>query len=731
MYAKIALPIPGKCVFDYLVPQELQAKLQPGMRVRVPFGRRMATGFCTGTSQNSDVPLEKLREIHSLLDESPVVDSVMLKFTKWWAQYYYCSEGEALSATVPSEIGRHGTNRETVVELDRSRDLEEDVADSKCPAQSRILRFLKECDRPLSRQEVLRKLRVSASALDALCRKGAVRLTTREKDIDPFAGLPCPPLALPVLTSEQEAVLRDITAALDRKNFQPFLLFGITGSGKTEIYIRAIEHCVALGKQAIVLVPEIALTPQTVIRFKQRFPNVAVLHSGLSPAQRAHQWQQIEHGKVPVIIGARSALFAPTRNLGIIVVDEEHEPSFKQQNSPRYHARDLAVKRAQVYGAVVVLGSATPSMESYYNAITGKYRLERIVSRIGNARLPEFITIDMREECRDQKRFAYLSRYLLRKIERCLQDKEQVILFLNRRGFATSILCPMCGFQAVCKHCAVSLTYHQKTQRALCHYCGYDVLPPEKCPVCGLDGIRFTGAGTQRIEKSLRAIFPGARIMRMDSDSMTTRHRYEEAFLAVSRQEVDILLGTQMVAKGLDFPNVTLVGIISADSVLQIPDLRAAERTFQLMVQVGGRAGRGQKPGQVVLQTFHPDHYAIAYARTQDYEAFARQELAVRKELQYPPTGKLLRVIVEGKDEGKVIEHSRKLALAVAGIERAEILGPAPAPVAKVNDRHRWHIIIKSGALEVIAQCAGAILPLSNGNGRIKVHIDRDPISTT
>lgn len=734
MYAQIALPIPGEGAFDYLVPSHLENLLQIGMRVRVPLARRIVTGFCVGLSDQTRIAIEKLREIDSILDLEPVVETPMLQFAEWWAGYYHCSIGEALAATVPAEVGVRAPVRNSLVCLRNVEGLEEwiEVLGKKYPAQSKVLVFLQECRSAVSKEEVCRKLQISQSPLLSLHKRGLIEFVADARREDPTASLPPDVAQLPVLNPEQELIVTELKKIVDAHKFHVALLFGVTGSGKTEVYLRILELVVAKGRQGIVLVPEIALTPQTVIRFKQRFPKVAVLHSGLTTAQRAHAWEQIHAGEIDVVIGARSAIFAPTRNLGLIVVDEEHEPSFKQESTPRYHARDLAVKRAQLQKAMVILGSATPSLESYHNASVNKYQLYNLPHRIGNAKLPKFLLVDMKDECRIQKQFVYFSRTLLQELERCLKAGEQAILFLNRRGFATTILCPACGFHMRCPHCDVSLTYHKKGRQVLCHYCGYETTAPTRCPTCQFEGIRFLGAGTERIDTILDKMFPKARIMRMDSDSMTTRRRYEEAFLAFSRGEIDILLGTQMIAKGLDFPRVTLVGIVTADTSLQLPDFRSAERTFQLLVQVAGRAGRGERPGTVILQTFTPQHYAITSALSQNYEKFVAYELKMRQDLGYPPFGKLLRVMVEAGDEKAVRKRAEELAEVIRNNFQArqlEMLGPTPAPILKINDRYRWHIIVKSSHLAAISQCARLLEPWVTGSASVRVQLDKDPIA--
>ncbi len=729
-YAQIALPLPLEDSYDYRIPSVLLPYIQTGIRVNVPFGKRMMKGFCVGIREKSDVPPDKIKEISDLVDTKPVIDLKMLEFARWWGSYYHCSLGEALDASVPSETREFHVSGNYMLSLASPDTIEEEIGQlqEKFPLQAKVLRLLKECQHPIEREELRRKLKISLSPIKTLVQKKFILCTFQESSPDPFASLPTLSAKPVMLTQTQQQSLDGIVQAMEEEKFQTFLLLGVTGSGKTEVYLQAMEKAIAMGKESIVLVPEIALTPQTVTRFKQRFPKVAVLHSALTPAQRAYQWKQIDSGNIQVVIGPRSAIFAPVHRLGLIVVDEEHEPSFKQQNTPRYHARDIAVKRAQIENAIVLLGSATPSLESYYNGLQKKYHIYRLPQRIGSAKLPKMVIVDMKEECREQKRFVYFSRPLVRSLEKVLQAKEQAILFLNRRGFATTVNCPACGYELKCQHCEISLTYHRKNKQALCHYCGYETPAPEDCPVCHFQGIRFLGAGTERIETILKSTFPDARVRRMDSDTMVSRNHYEEAFQSFSEGKIDILLGTQMIAKGLDFPKVTLVGILSADSGLQLPDFRAAERTFQLSVQVAGRAGRGERPGLVVLQSWNPSHYAIQAALSQDYEKFAQKEMEFRRQSQYPPFGKILRFIIEGQNEELVKEKAKEI-VQKAKESSSSILGPAPAPISKIKDRYRWHFIIKAAKISEILHTAKSLKHFITTSKNIKVQMDIDPIS--
>lgn len=535
-----------------------------------------------------------------------------------------------------------------------------------------------------------------------------------------------------VLNEHQRVAVDVIAAAVRAAEYKTFLLHGVTGSGKTEVYIKAIEEVVAAGKQAIVLVPEISLTPQTVRRFASRFENIAVMHSHLTVAQRANEWQQVYQNNADVIIGARSCIFAPTSRLGMIIIDEEHENSFKQDEAPRYHARDCAIKRAHQEQAVVILGSATPALESYHNARTGKYQLLSMPERVSQRPLPPVSIVDMREQFKQFKRLAIISKPLEEAIQRVLQRGEQVILFLNRRGYATSANCPQCGYTAKCESCEVSLTYHKQEDRLVCHYCGYSTVGPNACPDCFLPGIKFSGYGTQRVEETVKSLFPERRVVRIDSDITTKRTRCEEILDQFGAGEIDILIGTQMIAKGLDFANVTLVGVIAADGALHLPDFRAAERTFALVSQVAGRAGRGPKGGTVIVQATLPDHYSIKGVAEHDFDGFATTELATREMLSYPPFCRLLRVIVRGPDEEKTRAHIVSLHKKLTTLEevaRGALLDVTPCPIAKLRTDFRFHFLFKSPGATSIQKIVNDHAELFSSKSDIHVAVDVDPAS--
>lgn len=551
------------------------------------------------------------------------------------------------------------------------------------------------------------------------------------KEDKPFANLFPEEEKKIVLHPEQQAAVDKIGAALDDGRFQSFLLHGATGSGKTEVYMRLIAKTLEMGKGALVLVPEVSLTPQTVSRFRKRFGNIAVLHYKLGEGERAEHWRRLSSGQVRLAVGARSAVFAPVRDLGLIVVDEEHEKSYKQDNDPRYNARDIALVRASITNACAILGSATPSLESWQNAHIGKHSLVRMPTRAGGARTPTVKVVDLRQEWADVKQPVLFSRELERELEQCLKRKEQAILFLNRRGFHTIIRCPACGDSVECDHCDIAMTHHRSQNLLRCGYCGFEKRVPDVCPTCGSATLRFGGVGTERIEDILAGIFPKARLLRMDSDSMSAKDSHAEALVSFSRGDYDILLGTQMVAKGLDFPNVTLVGVLMADGALGMSDFRAPERTFQLVTQVIGRAGRSDKAGKAVVQAFQPDHHAVKFAIAQDYQSFVDAEIPDRLRRGYPPFGRLARVVVSGKDSKQVVEKARRLGDACkrTAPEKGRLLGPAACEVERVQGVFRWHMIFFAPEYKTLAAWLAAAEVKPGEEKNVRVIIDVDPAS--
>ncbi|MCD5390776.1 primosomal protein N' [candidate division NPL-UPA2 bacterium] len=540
-----------------------------------------------------------------------------------------------------------------------------------------------------------------------------------------------PPLLIP--TPEQAEALKLIGKGLEKNNSTTFLLHGVTGSGKTEIYLQSIARVLEKGKQAIVLLPEISLTPQILLRFGSRFwGRIAPWHSRLSRRERFQEWMRMREGEADIVVGARSAIFAPFKNLGLIVIDEEHETSYKQTESPKYHAREVALERARLSGAAVILGTATPSLESYFQARRGKYELTELTTRVDGKIMPEVEIVDMRKELTVRGNRSIFSLRLQHSMRECLERKEQVILFLNRRGFSTFVLCQKCGQALRCKYCDVSFTYHSKTERLHCHYCNYQEEKPQVCPKCQSGQVGYFGVGTQKVESELRRLLPEARIGRMDSDTTTRKRSYSQILGSFQRHGIDILVGTQMIAKGLDFPRVTLVGVISADTALNLADFRASERTFQLLTQVAGRAGRGDVHGQVIIQTYNPEHYSIQTARLHDYPNFYGQEIKFRRELGYPPFSHLINVTLQSRDGNRLRKVAGKLGriLEANNREAIDILGPAPAPLARIKGKWRWQIILKGSRTGEMRELLKESLSQLKepASGRVRISLDVDPM---
>lgn len=704
LFVDVVFPGPVDKAWRYAVPEALVRQVEVGKRVLAPFGRgnRPTVGYCVALTR--EPPPVMAKPIRRVLDEVPLLSAALLQLTRWLAEYYMCPWGEVLQAVVPRPARLHaGTRQRVFVEAIPPSELA-GLAIALTPRQQAVYSLLLQSGRPLEVRELLRQASCGPTVIRNLMRKGYVReVRQRAATATPQVAevFPSPPVQL---NAAQQSALQAIENAFGTGRFEAFLLFGVTGSGKTEVYLRAIEKVVAAGRQAIVLVPEISLTPQTVERFRGRFRRIAVLHSHLRDTERAGFWRQILSGEADVIIGARSAIFAPTRNLGLIVVDEEHEPSFKQESAPYYHARDVAVKRAQLENVPVVLGSATPSLESWHNAQLGRYTLLQLPNRVLDRPLPPVHVIDMRHEAVRPGRFRAISPALEEAIRSALRAGGQVILLLNRRGFDTYILCPACGYVVQCRFCSVALTYHRDTQQAVCHYCGYEQPPPTRCPQCDLPAIRHYGLGTQKLEAELNTLFPDVPKRRMDSDVMRRGQKYGPVLDAFRRGEIRILFGTQMIAKGLDFPQVTLVGVVNADTAMYLPDFRAAERTFQLLAQVAGRTGRGEHGGRVLVQTYNPDHPCVRLAAAHDFVTFAQHELSARRALGYPPFGRMARLVVRSRDDMPAQQTAQLLAerfrQALRQLQQrhpmaqVQIFGPAPCPLHRLRNYYRYQLLL-------------------------------------
>ncbi|TKI54780.1 primosomal protein N' [Brevibacillus antibioticus] len=587
-------------------------------------------------------------------------------------------------------------------------------------------------EQSLSVQMLRDEYGITRSPLKSLESKGWIAIEQVEVYRDPYANRRFQEKQKPVFTPVQKEVLTPILQSIESGTYASYLLHGVTGSGKTEVYLEAIERTLEKGREAIFLVPEISLTPQMVERFKARFgADVAVLHSALSQGERYDEWRKIIRKQVRVVVGARSAIFAPFRNVGLIVIDEEHESSYKQEETPRYHAREVALWRAKENQGVLVMGSATPALETYALATRGRYELLRMPERVGNRPMPEVHVVDMREELQAQNRSMF-SRKLHEMIADRLAKEEQMVIFLNRRGFSTFVMCRSCGYTMRCIHCDISLTYHKTNHTARCHYCGYTIAQPKHCPECQSEHIRFFGTGTQKVEAELAKLFPGIRVIRMDVDTTSKKGSHEELLNKFRTGQGDVLLGTQMIAKGLDFPRVTLAGIIAADTSLHLPDFRAAEKTFQLLTQVGGRAGRHELDGDVVIQTYTPEHYSIIHATKHDYPAFYQDEMMQRRRTGYPPYFRLVLITFSHEDVPVVIRGAHTMAdyLRQRLAQTTVLLGPVASPIARVKDRFRFQIMLKyrdePQLSDLLAQATAAFEEW-NKQQKVLMTIDVDP----
>jgi len=665
-FADIVINRPVEGPFTYSIPDALRGEAQIGSCVEVCFGSKRVTGYVVGLSVSSNV--KNIKPIARVLDASPLIDSQILKLTKWISDYYYSSMGEAISAAVPSVV-------KTGLKTKRRR--------KKTQPEEPDVEFIDGSDKHLS---------------------------------------PNP---------EQQQALDSIKKCIDNKAHKVFLLHGVTGSGKTEVYLQSIAHALESGRSSIILVPEISLTPQTVARFRARFgEGVAVLHSRLLGSRRVREWQRIASGQAQIVVGARSAVFAPVKNLGLVVIDEEHETSYKQEDVPRYNAREVAIKRAELSSAVVILGSATPSLESFYAARAGRYTLIELPERIDSRLLPDVEIVDMREELTRSKKIPVFSQPLKAWIQKDVSEGKQVILFLNRRGFSTFISCRKCGYVLRCKRCNVSLTYHFHMKKLACHHCSYKMEPPDVCPECNSSYMRYWGLGTEKVESELHRFFPNAAISRMDTDATEKRGTHERVLSRFKDHKIDILVGTQMIAKGLDFPKVTLVGVISADTALNIPDFRSGERTFNLLTQVAGRAGRSDLGGRVIIQTYTPRHYSIQAAKTHDYASFYEKEISFRRELNLPPFCHMVTLTFRGRKEEKVLEVSESLRKRIANKDKSkkiEIIGPAPAPISRMKGMYRWNLFLKSERAEDITALLKKVLGCRRREAGVIITVDVDP----
>ncbi|MCK8817824.1 primosomal protein N' [Natroniella sulfidigena] len=738
-YVKVAVDLPVKQVnkpFTYHLPEELKGNLRVGHKVKVPFGNRRIEGYVLGETGQVDFETKPILEVVS---PYRLFNEELLKVARWMANYYQCYLITALKAIVPS--GEQKVKTKRVVRLAQSLEETEQIIEqiqSRAPKQAAVLSYLVEHPNAnLIMTELATEVDTTSGTVRRLKEKGLISYQWLEVKRNPYRATDFVQTEPLEPTIEQKVAIKEISTALAEANAKTFLLKGITGSGKTEVYLQVIAEALARGQQAIVLVPEISLTPQTIARFKGRFgEEVAVLHSQLSTGERFDEWRKIKAGEVKIAVGARSAVFAPFEDLGIIIIDEEHETSYKQGDHPKYHAREVAVKRAELNGAVTVLGTATPSLEAYYRAQTGDYQLLELPTRIDDRPLPPVEVVDMREELKAENRSMF-SKLLQEKLARTLERNEQSIIFLNRRGFSTFVQCRECGHVMECEACDVSLTYHAQSNLLQCHYCDHKERNPDICPACESRYIKYFGLGTQKVEEQLGELFPEANTLRMDVDTTRRKGAYQQILSDFKRGKADILLGTQMVAKGHDFANVTLVGVITADTSLNFPDFRAGERTFQLLTQVAGRTGRGDKAGEVVVQSYTPEHYSIQLAKEHDYESFYDYEIEQRKGCLYPPYSHLINIIVAGEEEERVIKIANQLGVIINSdlhnldSEEVMLLGPVPAPLSKLKGEFRWQLILKGAELEELRQVSEESLEQLRDEESVetvRVSVDVDPI---
>jgi primosomal protein N' (replication factor Y) len=730
-------------LLHYKVPESLRAAIGPGSLVRVPILNRHRPGLVVEVDGVADVPPGKLKPVTAVMQEHPALTPDLLALARWMSGYYAARMDAVLEAMIPAAV-REGARLKHEKYLAPARAATADelaVLRKRAPKQARVVEFLAGQFGPVRRSLVLSRLGTTAAVLNALVKRGLLREEARHVErvayADGWSGGEVVSALPPVLNDEQAAVVRSVGESIGRRKFSVHLLHGVTGSGKTEVYLRAVEQVLAGGGSAIYLVPEVALTPQTVARLRGRFEaaghRTVVWHSHLSEGERLDGWTALASGAARVVVGARSAVFAPVRDLRLIVVDEEHEPAYKQDETPRYHGRDVAVYRAKLAQATCLLGSATPSLESYANARGGRYRLDVLTRRVDDRQLPDIQIVDMRVEVMRQRGPVTLSRLLADHMQARFERREQTILFINRRGYSSSMQCRKCGHVEECPHCSVAMTYHRADETLKCHLCGHQRGAPTVCPACAAPDIRWRGLGTQRVEEAVRRVLPRARLERMDTDTMTKRHRFRQILADFRAGRIDVLVGTQMIGKGLDFPNVTLVGLVDADLSMHVPDFRANERTFQLLVQVAGRAGRGDRAGEVVVQTFTPKADAIQFARRADFTGFAEAELHVRHRFQYPPYRHLVHHLFRGPNPDKIrffAEHWVKEARKALG-DAVEIKGPAPAPFEKVKDEYRYQVWYFCAAATKVVPVLARLQATVKWPDDVTQVLDVDPMSLT
>lgn len=726
--------------FDYQVPEELTGTIQVGSRILVPFGnaKHYEEGFVVGFKETSSYQLKNIAK----LQEGFQIKTEKMELAKWMAKRYFCNLSDAIKMMLPP-----GTTSKVIENRIKEKNLnfvylkkaEEEIENAiekklvKSEKQIRVLRFLEENEGVLVTDlEIFAE--VSRAIINTLEKNGYIEIVEKQVERNPFLHKSIIKSVDLTFTKEQAEAYYRIEEVMKSEEYRSFLIDGITGSGKTEIYLQLIKKAMQKNRTSIMLVPEISLTPQMVDRFIARFgqEKIAVLHSKLSVGERYDQWQRIERGEATIVIGARSAIFAPVENLGLIIIDEEHDSSYKSEMPPRYQAKEVATYLAKNNKIPLVLGSATPDLTTYYKAQTGEIELLQLTKRANQSNLPEIEVIDLRDELAKGNRSMFSDR-LLELLEENLKNKKQTILFLNRRGFSTFVMCRDCGHTIKCKNCNITLTYHMKENKLKCHYCGYEQENVTICPECGSKKIKYFGTGTQKVEEEIRRKFPNASTIRMDVDTVTKKNSHEDILNSFKNENIDILIGTQMVVKGHHFPNVTLVGVIAADGSLNIEDYRASERTFQILTQVAGRAGRENLPGKVIIQTYNPDNFSIQCAKKQDYHVFYEEEIKLRKQLKYPPFCDIIVIGISGiekENTQKVCEQMySKLEIVLKGQEHIKIFKPMPAPIDRIKNKFRFRMIIKGNVHESIRDKINEVLEqmYQTNTNKVRIVVDVNP----
>ena len=741
-YVEAALPVPLRRVFTYRVPEKFRGSIRLGTRVKLPFGKREMTGYAVGLHAelppDVDIDESKIKEIIEVSDDEPLITPEILKLTQWTADYYSSFWGEMLKASLPAGINTEKVRpkRRKAVRLMAAAGSSAATDKLLTEPQQKIVDLLMANGGEMPFTEVLARADVGASPINTLAKRGLLEIYVEDVHRDPLRKASIPAREDFTLAAEQQWALDSITTALsDDGKFKAFLLHGVTGSGKTEVYIQAMQIALKHGRSAAMLVPEIALTPVFSRRLRSVFGSeVAILHSNLSAGERYDEWRRIRRGDARIAIGTRSAVFAPLENIGLIIVDEEHDPSYRQHESPFYNARDVAVMRANLAGAVVVLGSATPAMESFYNAQAGKYTYLHLPERIGGRSMADAKLINMREVFKAAGKDVAISPEMVEAIRQTHAKGDQIIILLNRRGFSQFVLCRTCGETIKCKNCDITLTFHRNNNSLICHYCNYREASPRTCPHCESEYLYFVGEGTENIAEQLAKKFPELRIARVDRDTMAHKGELDQVLLDFEAGRLDMLVGTQMISKGHDFPNVTLVGVLGIDIGLGLPDLRSAERTFQLITQVAGRSGRGDKPGRVLIQTYYPEHYALRHAVKQDYEGFYREEIKYRERMAYPPFYVLASIMIRHRDHAFAMRNANTLRRALDAANHAKharILGPAPASLTRLKNEFRIQIILKGKTRRSLRELLDISLADAEHQGcdLRTVYVEIDPVN--